>query len=399
MKFDFEEYKRLRTSTDLTNQEIASKLGVSERTVYYYNKDYPDFREDFEKNYTKSVVQNEKVKEKLNLVKKELKAVTKELKLSKEKLDGIEEFKNNIRGEGTPDWLEYNPSKTTKSIPTLFCSDEHWGEVVKAEQINGLNEYNTPIARERYNRVVNNYLKVCNEYLPNCTDTTKMVLALGGDNVGGDIHEELALTNDMTTMQATLDYVDHKAKGIRTLLNNGFKQIFIPCVRGNHDRNTHKVHTKNTLETSFAYLVYMFLMRIFEGDKRVVFSVPSGMDCFFKINNTRFLLTHGDCFKGFGSLTGNAFYEKKKMYDRVGTGFDNMLIGHFHTYSSINNGEIIVNGTLKGYDEYAFKGGFSYQRPCQAFFLTDENGVNIQLPIYADDKKVPQADNWVSWRK
>lgn len=394
-EFNFNKYETLKSS-GLRNEDIAKEMNISVRTLYNRLKENET---DYSNEFAKSKVEVEKAKEKANILAKQLKAVTKELRLTKDQIEGNDKLSNNLDGRGNPDWLDYSPSKTTKSIPTLFCSDEHWGEVVRSEQINGLNEYNTVIARERYNRVINNYLKVCNEYLPNCTDTTRMVLALGGDNVGGDIHEELALTNDMTTMEAVYDYVDHKVRGIRALQSAGFKQIFVPCVRGNHDRNTHKVHTKNMLETSFAYLIYMFLMRIFEQDKGVVFSVPRSMDCFYKVNNTRMLLTHGDCFKGFGSLTGKPFYEKKKMYDNIGNGFDNMIIGHFHNYSSINNSEIIVNGTLKGFDEYAFKSGFTFQRPCQAFFLTDENGININLPIFADDKKVPQADNWVSWKK
>lgn len=399
-------------------KDAAKALNVTERTLYTYRKKYDILnlngnKEAFtitqEPETINQKIEKEKIDSKLNDLRNENKKLLKELALKDEQIQGIWDVKNSFdfRGTGNPDWLKYTKgSNLEKSIPTLFCSDEHWGEVVNPAQVNKVNEYNSVIARKRYNNLINNYLSVLNEHLQN-VDCDRMILALGGDNISGDIHDELSLTNDLTTMEAVYDYVEHKEKGIKELLASGFKQIFIPCVRGNHDRNTEKTHSKNILETSSAYLVYMFLQKIFAGDKRIQFSIARGMDCLYQVNNHRMLLTHGDQFKGGNGIGGitipilRGFYKKQANYAQTGNNFDSLAIGHFHQFTSINNGQVIINGTLKGFDEYSQKMGFSYQEPCQSMWLThSQRGITIQLPIYCEEKKDKEfrKEDWVSWK-
>ena len=398
--------------TSETFFEAAKKLGVSERTLYTLKKEH-NITEKCNKKSSLNVIdekiKQQKIDEQLNEYKKENARLLKELALKQEHLEDILEIKNtfDFKGNGEPDWIKYTKSTNQdKSIPTLFCSDEHWGEVVDPAQVNKVNAYNKDIARKRYNNIINNYLSVLNEHLKG-VDCNRMVLALGGDNISGDIHDELSLTNDLTTMEAVYDYVEHKEKGIKELLASGFKQIFIPCVRGNHDRNTEKTHSKNILETSSAYLVYKFLQKIFAGDNRIQFSIARGMDCLYQVNNHRMLLTHGDQFKGGNGIGGitipilRGYYKKQANYAQTGNNFDSLMIGHFHQFTSINNGQVIINGSLKGFDEYSQKMGFSYQEPCQAFWLTHaQRGITIQLPIFCEDKKNKEfrKEDWISWK-
>jgi hypothetical protein len=45
-------------------------------------------------------------------------------------------------------------------------------------------------------------------------------------------------------------------------------------------------------------------------------------------------------------------------------------MGHYHNYGE-PNARTTLNGSLKGYDEYAASAGFPYQEPLQAFLLLD----------------------------
>jgi len=389
--------------------DAAKSLNISAANLYEMRKKFGvlDQRKDDE---ISKKVDKEKYDSKINDLQKENKKLIKDLALKDEEISGLWDIKNSFdfRGKGQPDWLTYTKSSNkNKAIPSFMSSDEHWGEVVRDDQVNFVNSYNSKIAAKRYNNVINNYLSVLNDHLQN-VDCDRMVLALGGDNVSGDIHDELSLTNDLTTMEAVFDYVEHKEKGIKELLASGFKEIFIPCVRGNHDRNTEKTHSKNVLETSSAYLVYKFLQKIFAGDKRIQFSIAGGIDCLYQVNNHRMLLTHGDQFKGGNGIGGisipilRGFLKKQSSYAQTGNNFDSMIIGHFHQFTSISNGQVIINGTLKGFDEYSQRMGFGFQEPCQAFWLTDANrGITIQLPIFAEDKheKKFRQEDWVSWKK
>lgn len=61
--------------------------------------------------------------------------------------------------------------------------------------------------------------------------------------------------------------------------------------------------------------------------------------------------------------------------------------------------ERIVNGSLKGYDEYAYAGNFGFEEPKQALWLTHpERGITFQMPVFVEEKVKANTDAWVSWR-
>lgn len=390
-----------------TKVEAAQSLDIDRRTLYSYIEKF-GITDD---NLFIAVKQKEeKIKEELSELKKLNTKLLAELSIKDNEISKIIDIKNSIdhKGHYKGDFaFDLNKSSSDENIATLFFSDEHFGEVVNPEQVNGINEYNTKIAVNRYQNIITNSLDVMFNHLNN-VNKKKLVINLGGDNISGDIHDELSATNDMTTMESVYVYVEEKERGIKTLLSAGFEQILINCVRGNHDRNTDRVHTKNILETSSAYLVYKFLQKIFAGDDRVIFNIAQGQDCLYQLNNHRMLLTHGDCFKGGNGIGGitipilRGFMKKQSNYNAVGLGFDSMCIGHFHQYTSINGGQVIINGSLKGYDEYSQRMGFGYQEPSQAMWLTNpKHGITIQLPIFAEKKEEKKIvfDQWVSWKK
>jgi len=73
-----------------------------------------------------------------------------------------------------------------------------------------------------------------------------------------------------------------------------------------------------------------------------------------------------------------------------------MIIGHFHQLIQLPH--LVVNGSLKGYDEYAFSENFSYEEPAQGCWITHpEKGITFQMPIYLGDVEKPGAKDWVSW--
>jgi hypothetical protein len=51
---------------------------------------------------------------------------------------------------------------------------------------------------------------------------------------------------------------------------------------------------------------------------------------------------------------------------------------------------MIVNGSIKGYDEYAYNGNFDFEKPQQAYWITDpQDGITISAPIHVQGK-----DEW-----
>jgi hypothetical protein len=55
-------------------------------------------------------------------------------------------------------------------------------------------------------------------------------------------------------------------------------------------------------------------------------------------------------------------------------------------------GPVIVGGTLKGLDEYAYMGNFGYEPPQQAWWVTTpEMGITVNAPIYVSDR---ESEGW-----
>lgn len=299
-----------------------------------------------------------------------------------------------------PAWA-YKPEakKSSPGVPTLFLSDLHWGEVVFPSQIGGVNEYNMATARRRLAATVETAIELCS-ILDSEMRYPGIVAVLGGDMISGNIHEELQATNEANTMPTVLDLYDHLAGAIK-LLADTFGAVFLPCVSGNHGRDTRKTWAKDRHATSFDWLLYQFLAKHFMDDPRVTFFIPDGPDALYRIYGTRYLLTHGDQFRGGDGIIGpigplaRGNQKKQARNQAVGQDYDIMICGHWHQY--IHMTRLIVNGSLKGYDEYASASNFSFEPPQQALWVTHpRHGVTFRMPIYSEPSSQKVSAKWVS---
>lgn len=302
-----------------------------------------------------------------------------------------------------PKWLVPKRfAKDSPGVPTLFASDWHWAEVVDPTQINGVNEYNLEIAHRRARRMVESAIDLLTNHIVNPT-YPGIVFVLGGDMVSGDIHEELMATNEVEIMPTVLDLFGVLCWCIETLADH-FGKVFVPCVSGNHGRNTHKIRAKGRNHTSFDWLLYCFLAKRFEDDKRISFMIPNGPDALYKIFGHRYLLTHGDQFRGGDGMIGalgpiiRGDHRKRSRQTQVGASYDTMLLGHWHQLIQLQR--LIVNGSLKGYDEYANANNFGFEPPRQALWITHPtHGITFSMPVNVEDPKESTPQEWVSWRE
>jgi hypothetical protein len=299
-----------------------------------------------------------------------------------------------------PDWtIEPRKQDSAPGVPTLFLSDLHWGEVVNPAQINYVNEYNLKIAHARMQTCISaavHLLKIISPKL----DYPGIVLPLGGDNISGNIHEELAATNEINSMPAVLDLYGVLV-GVIENLADIFKRVFVPCVGGNHGRDTHKIWNKDRNNTSFDWLLYRFLAKHFENDKRVTFFIPDGPDAYYRIYGHRYLLSHGDQFRGGDGMVGalgpimRGDHKKRSRNAQIDMEYDTMVIGHWHQYIHLTR--LIVNGSLKGYDEYAYNNNFGFEPPQQAVWLTHPKyRITYRMPVYVDRRREPPKTAWAS---
>ncbi len=304
-----------------------------------------------------------------------------------------------------PKWLtKSSPARGAPGVPTIFLSDFHWGEVVVKEAVGGINEYDRTIASRRLRTVIETTIDLCTNHMVN-PKYPGIVVALGGDMISGDIHDELAENNDGSNIEHVLDLIDELSWGLEKFADV-FGKVFVPCTFGNHSRTYKQYRHKQAAKTNYDWMLYNLLSRHFKNDDRIQFQIPSGFDTVYKIFGVSYLLTHGDRLgvaggSGIVGMLGpiaRGVQKIKQEYNNRNKTIDYVILGHYHQYISLKG--TIVNGSTKGYDEYAYSNRFVSERPQQALWFTHpQYGVTFQVPVVAENSVAAKSNDWVQWSK
>lgn len=315
--------------------------------------------------------------------------LTDEIESLRRTLDVVERIEQTAI---TPvEWLTpKKPASKSAATLVLMLSDLHLDEVVLPQEVDGLNAYNREIAKQRLRKTIENTLKLSRHYLAGMK-YDGCVLLLGGDIFSGDIHEELAETNEDTMLGSLLYWAGEIGAAVDVLADE-FKRVHVAAVAGNHGRMTRKPRAKLRAKTNFDWLLAKMLERHFAGDKRISFDVPESSDVLVSIYDSHHLLTHGDQAHGGGGIGGiyppimRLRARKAQRYLATGLSFDTLWLGHWHQY--LPSPSLIVNGSMKGLDEYAFVNNFGYEPPQQALaVVVPEKGITLQAPVFCADRK------------
>jgi hypothetical protein len=208
--------------------------------------------------------------------------------------------------------------------------------------------------------------------------------------LSGNIHEELRETNWAPLSLCLIQFRDRLIWAIDEFLT-AFKKLYIPCVTGNHGRMDRKPRFKNASHDNYEFILYEMLRHHYRKEKAVHFEIAEGSELLYEVAKTRYLAVHGDGFKGGSGIAaalspmmiGRA--RKKEAALATNRPFDCIVHGHWHYYRNL--GDIISNGTGKGFDEYALKNSFQYQPAIQALWVTHPDyGVTASWPVYLDRK-------------
>ena len=346
---------------------------------------------------------------KKNLENNDHRRTIRDLRQEKDTAEAIrrEIFKLSEYTVDPPKWLsQRGPTSGNRGCPIAVWSDFHYGEVIDPDQVGGVNKYNMNIAKSRFKTLVDSTIDICENHMGRTkVPYPGIVVALGGDLIGGDIHEELMVTNDRTPHQSVHDLTDLLGAGIETVASK-FGRVFVPCVVGNHGRSTHKVRSKTRVYTNYDWSIYCNLEREYRKDKRITVMVPSETDAHFAVYGHRFLLTHGDSLgvKGGDGIIGaigpimRGLMKLHTSKAQIGQDFDTAIICHWHQFLPLPG--IIVNGSFKGYDEYSMlRLRARYEKPTQALiFVHPDHGITVPWPVFLEKQsKVLSSKEWVKW--
>jgi len=271
-----------------------------------------------------------------------------------------------------------------------MLSDLHLDEVVIPDEVDFLNAYNREIAKLRLERWASNVIKLARHHF-NGVKYDGVVILLGGDIFSGDIHDELSETNSDTMLGSLHFWSEHLAAAIDIMLTE-FQHGVVASVVGNHGRTSRKPRAKLRAKTNFDWLLAKTLERHFAKDKRVTFRVPESADVLVEIYGQGHLMTHGDqayVGSGIGGIWPPVMRlraRKAQRYLAVGANFQTLWMGHWHQY--ISTPSLVVNGSLKGVDEFSFIQNFGYEVPQQALaIVAPDKGIVVHAPVFCQDRK------------
>jgi hypothetical protein len=359
--------------------------------------------EEFAEQQTREVfVQNQEIARKLRAVTAELGTVTAQRNSLLTDFQTMQRiYEAAVALTPTPDWLapvDTNRTGRRMVTPLAFLSDLHAGELVRPEEMGGYNAYNLRIAEMRLKAYFEHTVELCRLWLGR-HEFDGIVLVLGGDLVSGGIHDELRETDELGVLDSTFWVAERLLAGIHVFAEE-FGRVHIVSVPGNHGRLSkiprYKGRSDQNADTHIAKMVAGF-----GRDERITWDIPATIDAHFTVHGTGFGAVHGEEYQKnnpgtseIGSLgpVKRGTLRTKAARAAEGKPFDVNLVAHFHQEVYAPGQGFVMNGCIKGYDEYARGLSLQPRPPEQALFLVDpEHGPTLHAPILMMDR---DAEGW-----
>ena len=269
---------------------------------------------------------------------------------------------------------------TGEATAVVVASDWHIEEEVKSASVNGRNHFTLEIAKFRMDSFFSHAVKLLKKE-QSAIDIKNLVIALLGDFISGNIHEELLESCQLRPIEAIMLVRDWIASGIRFILDETDVDVKIVCSVGNHTRITKKVHIAQERGNNLEYFMYHVLSDEFKDNTRVEFIIEDSYHTYVDVYATTIRFHHGHAIKYGGGVGGLTIPVNKAIAQWNKTrNADLDVFGHWH--QQFDGGNFLCNGSIIGYNAFAvfIKAGF--ESPKQLFFLVDsKRGKTVVCPI------------------
>lgn len=278
-----------------------------------------------------------------------------------------------------PRWAGEVPKQADRGVIVAMLSDLHLDEVVRPEEIGGINSYDRATAEQRL-RSWAEQVAALPDAGPKFTASGFVVL-WGGDMLNGNLRAEDAETNEDTVLGSVVHWCGLLAAALDVLA--AVLPVHVVCVVGNHGRMTNKPRAKLRARDNLDWHLAHMTARL--TGEQVTWQIDDDPDAVFTVAGHRHVLTHGDQARG-GSGIGGIWPPIKRMvarkigrYSALGTPVSHVWMGHWH--QAIFGDEFTVNGSLKGYDEYASLNNFHPEAPGQVVSYAGADGITWRTVI------------------
>ena len=277
----------------------------------------------------------------------------------------------------------------------MHLSDQHFDEIIEPEQVQGLEEFNFPIAMRRAENYVHRTLEITQQTLSNYQFKNLWLLCYG-DGSNGEIHNGVSRSAYRNQFRNCFAIGQVTALMIRDLAPY-FQNVHVICVPGNHGRTTLKKDF-NTPRDSWDYMIAETARMLCGNLTNVDFQIPNAYAVNVDINGHVFAIEHGDDVKSWNSIPYYGLERKSRRLAALNAAqqlkIDYFVFGHFHNPSMLaqmGNSETIINGAWKATDPYTLATYGSFVEPSQwVHGIHPKQGITwrFKVKLRSDDEKL-----------
>ncbi|NIW53232.1 MAG: hypothetical protein GWN17_13655, partial [Candidatus Korarchaeota archaeon] len=224
-------------------------------------------------------------------------------------------------------------------------SDEHVGEKVVAEQVQGIAEYDVEVYIRRLHRWLDKVL-LFKRQDASSHGLNKLVISRLGDYVTGfHAYKGQPFYVDMPVVDQVMTALEHEVPVLQALCKE-FHEVETFAVIGNHGATSSKGNHHH--KDNWDYVLYNFIKLAMKEQPNFKMYISESPHMIVRHGNYNFLLTHGDNMR---SYLGLPFYALDRTFHRInslyGMRIHFMCSAHNHTPANID-GKIITNGSFVG---------------------------------------------------
>jgi len=408
------EIKQLLLDNELTQKEIGKRYGRARSTIsdIATNRLYRDVEPklmpnkipggqqkhlNLEQQNLALVGQVENLRQERNLLKRQLRASAKRDAVVDEIVERLAPIIKPMP-RLTPVKIK-TPSGAKENVLALVFSDVHGDQIVRPEEVDGLEDFDLRICVRRAEVLVHDLIQVARTTFANLKFTKLVIFAIG-DFTSGEIHGHVhksffgcQFTNDLALAELFAMMF--------TELAAHFPEIEIVCLSGNHGRLTDKIeYTKEAVEGNHDTLIMKVAQIHCKNIPNINFVFPMGLSCIHEVYGWNFYLHHGHGQRGSSEIWNRAKKKAGTIVPLHRGRVHYLVTGHFHAEGSVRasgGAKLIGNGAFLACDSFSYQALEEASEPCQVIFTIDpKRGASWQLPLMLrtpDEKDGPQRYN------
>ena len=242
----------------------------------------------------------------------------------------------------------------------LHFTDWHYGKVQPPEEIEGFDEFSPEILEAYIDNLVLDFVRWV-EIQRNGYEVQDLHIIDTGDNISGDIHQELLITNAYPSPVQAFKCGLLKGRTIAALAPH-FENVTVDFITpDNHGRLTRKPQSREAGLNTHNYTVGHISRTLVEAIENVKFNIHTSYTKIIPVSTLRYLITHGHGVMGWAGFPyyGIERLAKSEAMVRLNepdfNRFNRIIMGHYH--APLKHPEYWIGAAACGTDAYDHQKG------------------------------------------